>query len=542
MSRTTIAAIVGAVALVAAAVALTLTGLPGAPKAASGPPNVLIILWDTVRADRLSMYGYEDSTTPRMAGWAKKYGVVYERAVSPAMWTVPSHASMFTGTAPTTHGAGFDHRHLDDHNHTLAEHFRDHGYQTYAFSANPNLSPRRVNLLQGFDHIEVSWGRRWRDKVIRHTRRKILKRDASTEISPANANRHRGTGFFNAGPITHEAFTQFLDRRSESGSDRPFFAYLSYMEAHKPRVPFLASRRKLSDKPTIQRGLQTDLTFNSQLKYSYGKMSYTDEELEAINAVYDATLIDLDEATADLLDELEARGVLDNTIVVFTSDHGEQLGEHQQFGHRAQVYQQLLHVPLVIAYPPKLEPGRVSTPVSNLDLYNTVIELAQLPKPDGVYKRGNLANVGSIVVEGLLSESISIDKLGFKKVQQHYDDLARDIWANKYRALTKGRYKVIETVDFDDDHLVDLELYDLHEDPFEEQDLAEQDPERAKALADELHTLHAALPKWNAADADEEEGGGGEMSLEQCKQLEALGYIEEGCEEQLGLASGEGEG
>ena len=542
MNKQILAAIVGGVVLVALLATLIVASLrPAVPTA---PPNVLIILWDTVRADRLSMYGYEHDTTPRMAAWAKRYGKVYERASSPAMWTVPSHASMFTGTAPTTHGAGFDHRHLDDHNHTLAEHFKANGYQTYAFSANPNLSPRRVNLLQGFDHIEVSWGRRWREKVVRHTRRKLLKRDLSTEISPANPGRHRGTGFFNAGPITHEAFTHFLDRREESGSTRPFFAYLSYMEAHKPRVPFLDSRKQVADKDTIQVGLRTDLTFKSQLMYSYGKKAYTDEELEAINRVYDATLIDLDNATGDLLDDLEARGVLDNTIVVFTSDHGEQLGEHQQFGHRAQVYQQLLHVPLVIAYPPKLRPGRVDSAVSNLDLYNTLIELAGLDKPTGVYKRGNLATVDALAREGILSESISIDRLGFKKIKQHYDDLTRDVWANKYRALTKGSYKLIETIDFDHHELVDQELYDLSVDPFEAHDLAEAEPEKVRELSAELNTLHDALPKWNKDDADEvEQEGGGGMSLEQCKQLEALGYIEEGCEEQLGLAEpSDGEG
>nr|MBX2796593.1 sulfatase-like hydrolase/transferase [Myxococcales bacterium] len=149
MSRHRIALVLGAVALLAMAAASLSMRSGDDP----GPPNVLVILWDTARADAMSLYGAKRDTTPRMKAWAEEHGVIYERAISPAMWTVPSHASLFTGLAPSTHGAGFDHRWLDNDNVTLAEHLGANGYQTYAFSANPNLSPKRVNLLQGFEQI-----------------------------------------------------------------------------------------------------------------------------------------------------------------------------------------------------------------------------------------------------------------------------------------------------------------------------------------------------------------------------------------------------
>ncbi|MBX2798641.1 MAG: sulfatase-like hydrolase/transferase, partial [Myxococcales bacterium] len=438
-------------------------------------------------------------------------------------------ASLFTGLAPSTHGAGFDHRWLDNDNVTLAEHLGANGYQTYAFSANPNLSPKRVNLLQGFEQIELSWGRRWRGTVVQHTRDKLLPRDASTEISPANPERQKSVGFYNAGLATHEAFTGFLDRRANRGENRPFFAYLSYMEAHKPRVPSMRARRAVADKPTIKLGLQTDLTFKTQLLYSYGKTELTDEELSAVRAVYDATLVDLDGVTADLLADLEARGVLDNTIVVFTSDHGEQLGEHQQFGHRSGVYNQLLHVPLVIAYPPKLRPGRVSTPVSNLDVFSTVLGLAGVEPPDTDHHRGNLAAIKDLALQSVFSESISIDRLGFKKVKKLYEDLVADAYANKYRAVIHGDHKLIETLDFHSDELVRTELYDVVADPQETRDLSELEPAKTLEMTELLKAKRAQLRQWvrNADDVAAARQADANMSAGAKSELEMLGYVQD---------------
>lgn len=516
--------------IVAAIVVLALlvgVGVVVSDREPAKKPNVIIVLWDTVRADRMSLYGYELNTTPRIDAWANEYGVIYEDAISPDMWTVPSHASMFTGLAPSSHGARFDHRWLDDHHVTLAEWFAQHGWDTYAFSANPNLSPGRVNLLQGFDFVDTSWGRKWREEVVDHTLSKLLKRDKSTEISPGSKQKHAGTGFYNAGPITHEALTLWLDTRE--GVDRPFFAYLSYMEAHKPRVPYLESRQRVASDSVIKVGLDTDLTFKSQLLYGYGKFSYTPAQLEAVNRVYDATLADLDNATGDLLDDLEDRGLLEDTIVILTSDHGEQLGEHEQFGHRSGVYQSLLHVPLVIAYPRKLRPRRVDHPVSNLALFDTILELAGLPKPETAYARGSLVEAIRRPPPFVFSETVSIDRLGFGKVKKLHPDLTRDRWANTYRAFQDGQWKLIQTVSFDHPYdVVDCELYDLDTDPHETKDQYAEDVERAQSLAKRLGEVKAALPPWDPSKADDVNES---LSEAEKNQLQMLGYLPEDEEE-----------
>lgn len=526
MNKGLMAGVAGVAVLGAVGIGVAMQG--GSPLAPEKQPNVIIILWDTVRADRMSVYGYELDTTPRIKQWADKNAVVYENAMSPAMWTVPSHASMFSGTPPSTHGAGFDHRWLDASNLTLAEHFLANGYDTYAFSANPNLNTERVNLLQGFENIDLSWGRQWKRAVVQHTREKLIRRDRSTEISPSAKNKHAGTGFYNAGPVTHTALTQWLDRRPEQ--DKPFFAYLSYMEAHKPRVPFLESRRKVTDDKTVKVGLATDLSFNAQLLYSYDKKSYTPEQLEAVNRVYDATLIDLDNSTADLLDDLGARGILDDTIVILTADHGEQLGEHGQFGHRNGVYQSLVHVPLIIAYPKKFSPQRVAKAVSNLEIYSTLVDLTGLPAPTGAQAvaPGSLTDFRA-AGGAVFSESISIDRLGFGKVKKRFEDLTRDVWANKYRTVAYEDYKLIESIDFDSEQVISHELYHLSADPHEDNDLSTQDPERVEALKARLHTWHDGLQKWDESAADEpdniEDRGKSKNSEAMKRQLEMLGYV-----------------
>ena len=485
-------------------------------------PNVLIILWDTARADRLSLYGYDLETTPRMRAWAEK-GVVFENAVSPAMWTVPSHASMFTGLPPTTHGAGYDYRWLDHANVTMAEHFRDNGYETYAFSANPNLTPTGKNLLQGFETIHLSWGGRWRKKVDENTRKKQIKRDSSTEISPSYAKKALTNRPFtyNAGPVTQEAFGGWL--LTQRDQSKPFFAYLSYMESHKPRIPTLESRKKVADQDTIELALKTDISFRNQLAYSYGKQDYDEDELAAINRTYDACLVDLDNATGDLLDQMAQHGLLENTIIVFTSDHGEMLGEHQLFGHRASVFQELLHVPLVISWPKGLKPKRVSEPASNLDIYNTVLELTGVPRPEVEMSMGNLVD-GARDAVGAFAETISIDRLGWQKITGMYPDLDRDPWTVKYRSIIHGEHKIIR------DSNGEEALFHLAEDAGEHVDIAGSS-DLLSVLSGKLDAYLASVAPYDPSrrtkrDLRDKSKAEDSQTDAQREMMEQLGYLD----------------
>ncbi len=509
---------VGALVTAVVLIGVAMATVGRAPVAPPEPPNVLVILWDTTRADRLSIYDQDLQTTPRMAEWAKD-AVVFENAISPGMWTVPSHASLFTGKPPTTHGANVDWRWLDDHNTTLGEHFRDNGYDTYAFSANPNLSPSRVNMLQGFDHIETSWKGPWKQAVARNSRKKLIKKDRSTEISPAYGKPAGSESVYsyNAAPVTHMAFTEWLDRRE---GERPFLAYLSYMESHKPRVPSVAARRRVSDDDDeIRLQLQTDLTSQTQLLYGYDKVSFTDEELVAIGHVYDACLVDMDDATADLLDDLDQRGVLENTIVVFTSDHGELLGEHNLFGHRRSVYQALVHVPLVVSWPASLKGRRITEPVSNLDTFNTLVELAGLPEPpDADTSRGNYLD-GKLGKYGVFSESIGANPAGFRRVVAEFPSLDFDPWDRKFRTLVVDNWKIIN------DTMGNVELYDLLQDHDEAHNLADTQPDRLASMQGELDKRTGGFTPYDATLVGDDENAVEDDAATKA-QLELLGYID----------------
>ncbi len=526
-TRGLLAGLVGVVAVAAAAFGAWALTRPDAttattpPPATEAPPNVLVILWDTTRADRMSLYGHDVASTPKMAAWAKKHGVVFQNAVSPDMWTVPSHASLFTGLASTTHGAGNEHKWLDNAHVTLAEYLSENGWDTYAFSANPNLSPQRLNLVQGFQEVDLSWGPGFKRPSLMNMKRKLIPEDKSTEISPANEAGMK-TSFYNAAPVTHKAFVKWLDEREDP--KKPFLAYLSYMEAHKPRIPSMAARKRVADQATLELGLATDLTYDSQLLYSYGKKSYTPEELEAVRRVYDATLVDLDDATSSLLEDLESKGILRNTIVVFTSDHGEQLGEHQLFGHRAGVYEPLLHVPLVISWPKEVSPRTIAEPVSNTRIFATLMDLLELPGPPTPWVKGSLLDAAQ-QAPTVFAETIGYDKLGFKKVNKAHPDLKGDDWAVIYKSVRKGNLKLIQGHDPESMEVVRSQLFDLDADPHELHDLSTEQPGATAELGRAIEEWQDTIVHWTPEGADVPVEH--EPSEAQRKQLEMLGYIEE---------------
>ncbi|MBT3219361.1 MAG: sulfatase-like hydrolase/transferase, partial [Proteobacteria bacterium] len=244
-------------------VGLTIVGVVGhrySKRTGFAGPNVLIIVWDTVRADRMSLYGHSRPTTPKLEQIAAE-SVVFDRAISPAIWTVPSHASIFTGMSVTNHGTNVRHRWVDEKHLLMAEWFGANGYETWAFSANPNLGPHTVNLLQGFDTIHVSWRGVWGKKVLDVTKEKLIDRDRSTEISPSFAGgqvQDVAHYRWNAAPVSRLAFLSWLKKRRRS---RPFLAYINMMEAHRPRVPTVHARdQAIGDPEQIELGLATEVT------------------------------------------------------------------------------------------------------------------------------------------------------------------------------------------------------------------------------------------------------------------------------------------
>ncbi len=310
---------------------------PAPEVAAPAGPHVLIVLWDTVRADHLSLYGYDRPTSPKLEAFAAE-AAVFERAIAPGMWTLPTHGSFFTGLPPQTHGANSTHRWLDDHHDTLAEHFGGAGWDTFAFSSNV-VAGKLMNVTQGFDKQFFTYASPYKARAKEATVGKLIARDRSSELSPGwkkgtvrDEELWVNAAYKDAAPLIGSEFLRWLDERK--AKDRPFFAYLNLMEAHTPRLPTLSARERVMDPELLEDGLETDMSLFSEVAWMVGKHEYTDRQLEAIGGVYDAALVDLDDATAALFDGMRERGVLDDTIVVLLSDHGESLGEHHLLEHR----------------------------------------------------------------------------------------------------------------------------------------------------------------------------------------------------------------
>ncbi len=320
-------------------------------------PNVLWVVLDTVRADALRVYGNQQAQTPSLQRFANR-SVVFDRAVAPASWTLPSHASMFTGRYPNELSTDWLSP-LDDRYPTVAEVLRDQGFATAGFVANYSFCSRPAGVARGFIHYEdfpLSIG-----EFLKHSwliRLMMGSREGFSCVGMYN-NPSRKSG--------RQVTDDFLDWLKDH-QDRPFFAFLNYLDAHDPYLP---DKLVGEDRP---------LTHDEKiLMRNWWQMEQADigpEEMRLARACYDSMIHYLDRQMGRLLDGLEAYGLRDNTIVIITSDHGEHFGEHGLCYHGNSVYRPLVHVPLIIGWTNRLPAGvRVDQPVTLRDLAATVVDL-----------------------------------------------------------------------------------------------------------------------------------------------------------------------
>ena len=305
------------------------------PSSGAGAPNVLLIILDSVRAISMSLYGYTQPTTPNLDRWAER-GAVFDLAIVTAPWTLPSHASMFTGRWPHELSTGWFSA-LDDQHPTIAEAFRDRGYYTAALTANYFYTTRETGLHRGFLHFDA------RPISFKQVLLSSVPGQALEAILVGHSVSERFSDRKNAERLTTDALNWI-----DANESRPCFLFLNYFDAHQP---YQAAER---------------------FRTRFGRH-------RANRGGYDAALATMDQQVDRLLSELARRGTLENTIVVITSDHGETFGEHGLRGHGHSLYLPLLQVPLVITYPARVPPKRrIANAVSLRDLAATLSDLAEL--------------------------------------------------------------------------------------------------------------------------------------------------------------------
>lgn len=427
-----------------------LAGLPPSP---SGARNVILIVWDTVRAYDLSAYGYSRNTTPNLARWARE-GVRYKTALAPAPWTYPSHSCFFTGQWPSRLNSQWKFT-LDAPYPTLAEFLASRGYQTAGFSANVVCCDDETGLSRGFNHFEdfpltprSFFGRtvpgRW-----------ILK----NLLYAGNYHDQKWIDLQSRGAWgTTQAFLDWLRGRRP---DRPFFAFLNYFDAHAPYIPTPRYQGRFGIRPS---GLKDyDFLFN----YMWSDKSLMKKrDVQMAYDCYDACIAFLDEQLGRLLDDLRGQGLLENTVVIITSDHGEAFGDHGYYGHLFSLHLDVTGVPLVILSPGAPAGEVVNSPVSLRDLPATVVEVSGLkdksPFP-GRSLSGYWPPASGRTPEGATSPAFSerADATTFQPqpASGHgYSGLLMSLVAEGYHYLRDGAEA--ET------------LYDLESDPFERHDLS----------------------------------------------------------------------
>ena len=325
----------------------------------SDTPNVLLITLDTLRSDHVSCYGYERNTTPNLCRLASQ-GVLFENSFANSSWTLPSHASMFTGRLPHEHKADWT-KPLDNSNRTLAETLKAKGYFTGAFTANTSYVTPEWGLARGFSHFEAQGS-----SLIEDATNTVYGKKLALNILPR-------LGYFDipgrkrASQVNAEFF-HWLDRTN----GKPFFAFLNFFDTHDPYLTDEPYRNHFSNQST--RGNLVNFQF--QATTFRRKPVLTVDEVKSEVDGYDNCLAYLDAQIGELFAEMQRRGLEKNTLVIITSDHGESFGDHDLFGHGNSLYLETLKVPLILSWPEKLPNAkRVDNLVSLADIPATVMQL-----------------------------------------------------------------------------------------------------------------------------------------------------------------------
>lgn len=475
------------------------------PLEASGPserPNVLLVTIDTLRADRLGSYGYPLQTSPEMDRLARE-GALLEQAIAHSPWTQPSFASILTATYPSQHGVfvllsgerdGPEDSEeivyqsvLRNEELTLAEILLDEGYSTFALQAIC-ADEDVLRLDQGFqvylcasDFVSSMWDASWLGVGI----------DRLMRLLGARTRRSS----YGADPEADRVYRSFEALISRT-LPVPFFAWINFRDPHSPYLV-----------------RQEGVPFDDALVIEALRPEDAETPIPLLSSAYDGEVTFVDHYVGKVIELLRDRGIVDETIVVLTSDHGEEFGDHSTVArtrlgtmrgrfHGHSLYAELLHVPWIFRYPPKIPAGRrIPDLVRHVDLLPTILDMVEIEPPLSAAFEGR--SFLPLLAHGSKTDPPRIA----------YSE--RNLFGPQLRSIQDGRYKLILEVESDR-----VELYDLSADPDEIENLA-------GVLGHEVNRLRALLDRWSETVGPLIPPPA-ETSLPNSKTLEhlrALGYL-----------------
>ena len=470
-------------------------------------PNILILVMDTARAQSLSCYGYQRATSPNLDRLAAD-SVLYEQAIAPGCWSLPSQMSLLTGLFPSKHGAHELHLSYPHHYPTLPEVLRERGYTTLGISPNSWMSDE-FGTTHGFDTYLKMW-QYW----------PTLPATTEARSRPWIRFAHRLNRFYtryafpkrNRARHVNQALYNLLDNAQE-----PFFGYVIYWDTHLPYYAHGAhGTRWLPTGVDLEHALRVD---RDHLAYHTDQLSMTEADFEILRACYDGALASIDEEIGYLVDRLLKRGILDRTLLIVTSDHGENIGDHRLMSHAYSLHDTLIHVPLIIRYPTGFPKGeRVTSHVQLTDVFPTILDVLQVEVPE---VRAELQGVS------LLGEQLeAADRLAYAEMLAPHPSIqALNRRAGLPEDTPQPRHdrslRCIRTLDSkliwsSDGHHA---LYDLRQDPSETTNLYPAQPEAAATL--EKHLMSWQSPAGLPLSTSEQH-----MDADVRQRLRDLGYID----------------
>ncbi len=423
-------------------------------------PNIVFILIDSLRADHLSCYGYERKTSPTIDKIAEE-GIIFENAYSHSAWTKPSVASLFSSLYPYMHTVINLENALPKRILTIAEILKNKGYKTYFYNGgNRHLYPR-FNLNQGFDLYDNS----------------DLGEDLTDKFS-SQVNKLRKNFFF--------AYLHYMD------------VYLPY---HKNEYNSLFTS---TDKSQIEPGNILmpeirELTRNNEI---------TDEGKEYIESLYDGQISYIDFEINELISFFKQLDLLKDTIFIITSDHGEEFWDHNNFEHGHTLYEEIIHVPLII-YGPELEHSRITSKVGLVDLFPSILNMTET-KVYGL----DLNGISLFPVDKIDSgdSRLPIFSTGTIYGDEKYCILKDNL---KYILNTGEQMGKIELTGYSSDF--EFEVYNLESDPLEMDNLINVESEAISQLEIELTKYIAVSTPFKSEKVY--------IDKELKEKLKALGYL-----------------
>jgi arylsulfatase A-like enzyme len=456
---------------------LLVAAINGCGKNTPPPLNIVLIMMDTLRAQNMSLYGADAKTTPYLDRFSQT-ATLYSRSIASSPWTLPTHASMFTGLHPSEHGARifqksdteFPIGKLNDSFITLAEYLQGAGYETAGFTTNTGFLNPVWGLNQGFDI--------WFNN-------RLTARDLNKSSVFPWIRRKEGVA---------------------SSETKPWFLFVNYMDTHEPynTTPVRTYPDRLTNRDS------KEVLELVRAPVMMRERPVPEEGLKLLEEQYNVGIANVDQAIGNLIDLMREMKLLDRTLIIVTSDHGEYFGEHDLITHWKDLYQPVLWVPLMVKNPGQLEKLIIDDVISSVDIPGIILENAGLYDPSG--KSGDQKDLppGFLRRPGnhdIISESHFIGE----------DVILSRPWGDRLKrervSQVEWPWKCIWSSDGE------YELYNLETDPQEKLNQIDSEKIVAKRMLDQIDGY---ISSAGAIPADIKTPTLTDSDL---KKLKALGYL-----------------